>query len=193
MRSVQLKLGFGLAATLTVGVAMTASASAASFLASITGVKLLSEKVANQVFTTEEGKIECAKETITKSEETHAGVESARQLIKVKYETCIAFGLIEPTISEAEYNFLANGSVELVNPIKVLGSIRPCEVVFAKQLVKTVEYSTNGHNIKVSPAVSGLKYTANASCAHPGSFSNGLFSGTSEWMIPNNGLLIFMP
>jgi hypothetical protein len=186
MRSI--KIGLGLAAVLVFGIAMTASASASSFLSSAKE-KLLSTNVADQVFVTEAGTTECTKAPITAGEST--GAEAAEQAATIKYEGCTAFKIAEVTISPAEYLFLANGEVHIQKliSIKVIG----CEVSVPAQGVNKVDYATKGNNILLEPLVTGILYTASGSlCAKTGEFKNGTYKGHAEVMIAN-GSLSFMP
>jgi hypothetical protein len=180
-------LGFVLAAVLVFGTAMTASASAQSFLSS-TKAKLESLNVAEQVFATSDGTIECKKAAITAGESP--GAEAAEQAATIKYEECTAFGFIETTISPAEYIFQANGEVEIgkLISIKTIG----CEVIVPAQAVSKVDYATKGNNILLEPLVTGIKYTTSGILCSPiGTFSNGTYRGHSEVKVPS-GTLSFM-
>ncbi len=193
----KIKLGLALVAALVFSVAaMTASASASSFLSSVTGAALLSEKVENQVFTTEEGTVECTVAKIVKGVTGTAGAEEASQLAEIKYEKCLAFGFVPTTLTNAHYTFLASGKADLNNLVKIVSSNGlggTCEVsVKAKQNLGTIKYSTVGNNIKIEPTVTGITYTAGSECPKPGTFTTGSYKGNSEAMI-SGGSLSFMP
>jgi hypothetical protein len=186
-----LKLGVGIVAALMLSIAMTASASAAEFLASKVE-KLLAEKVSTQVFVTHAGTVEC--NTVNILAGTTA-LQSAEQLALVDYEKCTAFGFIEVTISPAHYTFLANGTVHILKLIKIFTRANGCEVSVPVQSTNKVDYKTNGNNILIEPLVTGILYTQNANCAGHGQGSllhNGTYKGHLEVMIPN-GTLKFDP
>lgn len=193
----KVKLGLALVAALVFGVAMTASASASSFLSTLTKAKLLSEKVENQVFTTEEGTVECSEAKTVKGETGTAGVEEPSQLAEIKYENCLAFGFVPTTLTNADYTFLATGGKsDLNNLIKIVSSNGvggTCEVsVAAKQNLSSVKYTNSGKNIKIEPSITGIKYTASSGCSRPGTFTTGTYKGNTEAMI-SGGTLSFMP
>lgn len=184
----RIKLGLGLVAVLVFSIAATATgASAQSFLSS-TVAKLLSEKVATQVFTTEAGVTECSEAVVTAGESS--GTETTEQQATIEYKKCTAFGFISVTISPAEYDFLAGGKVIIEKEITI--TTTGCKVSVPAQEVGTVTYSTSGNNIKLEPNVSGIKYTGSGSlCKKTGTFSNGTYTGNSEVMIAG-GTLSFM-
>ncbi len=194
----KIELGLALVAALVFGVAMTASASASSFLSSVTKAKLLSENVATQVFTTEEGTVECTEVPIEKGETGTAGAEESSLLVSIKFKVtkCIAFGVVATIITEFHYLYLANNELaDLNNLVKIVANtpFGTCEVsIKGKQKLKAVKYSTNGNNIKLEPNVTGITYTAGSGCQKPGTFTNGKYTGNFELMI-SGGSLSFMP
>jgi hypothetical protein len=186
MRSIKLVLG--LAVGLVFGVAMTASASASSFLSSAKEA-LLSTNVSAQVFVTEAGTIECTKAKITGGES--GGTESNEAKGVVKYESCEAFGFVELTISPVEYLALADGEGHILKLVGI--ETTGCEVSVPAQLINKFDYATKGNNLLIEPLVTGLKYTASGSlCTKSGTFANGTYKGHSEVMIAH-GTLSFMP
>lgn len=188
MRRIQ--IGLGLIATLMFSVAMTSSASATSFLSSITKAKILLEKVASQVFTTSEGNIECSAAKIEKGETGTAGAEELVQLVEIKYENCLAFGFILTEFSNADFLLLPSNTVHLSKLVKLVSSTG-CEISVPPGLYTASKYSNVGKNIKFEPNLTGIHYTANK-CTSNGSFTNGTYTGTSEMMIAG-GTLSFMP
>lgn len=181
------KLSLGLVAALVVCIAMTASASASSFLSSAKE-KLLAENVATQVFTTEAGTAECAKASVTAGESS--GAEATQQSVTIKYEGCKTFGFVEVTISPAEYVFTAEGEVFISKSMSI--KTTGCEVSVPAQSLHKVDYATKGNNLLLEPLVTGIEYTAAGSaCSKTGTFSNGTYKGHSEVMIAH-GTLSFM-
>jgi hypothetical protein len=185
MRSI--KLGLALVAALAFSVAMTASASAASFLASGKEA-LLTAKVAKQVFKTREGTVECSEAKIVKGEST-AG-ETTSQEAEIEYKKCLAFGAIPTELKNALYNFLASGSTHIKNTIKIVSS--GCTVVVGPQSVSSVGYKTVGNNIELIPKVTGIAYKGENGCPQVGTFADGEYTGNSEVMTAS-GKLSFMP
>lgn len=187
MRSI-IKLGLGIVAVLVFSIGMTASASASGFLATAKE-KLLSAKVATQVFKTENGTVECAEAKI-EGGESSTGAEAAAQLAFIEYGKCTAFGFVVAKITLADFLFENTGEVEQDNLVKITLSGSSCETSVPAQTVSTVAYDNNGKNILLLPNVLGIVYTA-SSCTHNGLFSNGTYTGNSETMIAN-GTLSFM-
>lgn len=185
-----IQVGLGLVAVLVFSIAMTSSASATSFLSSISKAKILSEKVENQVFTTSNGNVECSEAKVEKGETGTAGSEELVQLAEIKYENCLAFGFVPTEISNADYLFLPNGTVHIDKLVRILAS-NGCETSVPPQLTTGTLYANSGNNIKITNHVSGIKYTANK-CTFNGSFTNGTYKGSSESMI-SGGTLSFMP
>ena len=175
------------AATLAMGFAGVASASAAQFKSSGAG-SLSAKALETQVFTTSAGKVECNALTATGS--IPAG-EKETQAAVVKYEECTAFG--EPAeISPAHYTFNADGNVTITEPItikvNVFGS-EVCKVTVEDQTVGTVGYEnlSNG-NIKLVPNVTGIASSGSGSlCEYneTGSAAKGTYTGASE--VHNSG------
>lgn len=181
------KVAIAIAAVLAFGIATAASASAKSFLASAKE-KLLSTKVAKQVFTTEAGTSECGKAAITAGESSTT--ETTEQTATIQYEECRSFGFVETTFSPVEYDFEADGEVEILKTIsiKAIG----CEISVPPQSVNSIDYQTAGSNLLLEPLVTGILYTATGStCAKTGEFKNGTYKGHSEAMIAG-GTLSFM-
>lgn len=183
----KIKLGLGLIAMLAFGIAMTATASAASFLSSAKE-KLLYTNVSEQAFVTEAGTAECSNEAVTAGES--AGAETTEEDVTVQYSGCTAFGFLEATISPAEYGLSTEGEVfikKLIS-IKTIG----CEVSVPAQSVNKMDYATKGNNLLFEPLISGIEYTVSGSvCAKTGAFANGTYKGHSEMMIAH-GTLSYM-
>lgn len=183
----RIKLGLALVAALAFSIAMTASASAASFLSSAKA-KLLSENVAAQVFKTNAGEVKCSEAKIEAGETT--GTEVTVQLAEIHYGKCVAFGFVPTTLKNADYLFEAGGTAKLDNLVLIVSN--GCEVSVPAQKVGTIKYSTNGNNLKLEPAVKGIEYTAAACPSGNGKATNGEYKGNSEAMIAG-GTVSFMP
>lgn len=186
MRSI--KIGLALMAALAFSAAMTASASAAGFLATAKE-KLLSAKVAAQVFTTKEGTFECSEATIERGESSTSEVQT--QLAVVHYGGCTFFSFIAE-FTPADFLFEANGNVKLANLIKITAPGTSCEMSWPAQTFGTVKYDNSGKNILLLPNVSGMVYDAAGCSTGNGLFSDGTYKGNFEVMIAN-GKLSFMP
>lgn len=186
----RLKLGIALVAALVFAFAATASASATGFLTTVSKAAILSTKEKVQIFTTNEGTVECSK-LATTGTTGNTGEEAASQKAVVKYESCTAFGFVEVNISPADYNFLSNGEVEIEKVIDIEVPLIGCKVEVPAQKVKSVAYSNSGSNILLTPNVKEIHYTATGGCSDDGSFTNGTYTGTSEVMIAS-GTVSFM-
>ncbi len=193
----KIKPGLALVAALAFGAATTASASASSFLSTLTKAKLLSENVTNQVFNTEEGTFECTEAKIEKGETGTAGAEESSQLAEIKYGKCLFFGVVPTTFTNWDYLYLASGKADLDNLVKWIsnnGLGGTCEIIWkSKQNLGTIKYINSGNNIKFEPAIAGIEYTAGSGCSRPGTFKTGTYKGNFEAMIASPGKLSFMP
>jgi hypothetical protein len=175
----------GLAAVLVVGIVSTGSASAQNFLASEASA-LKAEKVKPQIFITNAGTVECTALKVNGG--TSKAGSSTEQLALIKYEKCTAFGFVSVTITEADYNFLANGSTDILNKITI--TTTGCVVEVPAQKVGTVAYKNVGKNIELVPNVSSISYSATGSlCAKTGSGTNGTYTGTSEVSLTGGGTI----
>jgi hypothetical protein len=189
-----IKLTVGLIAALSFSIAMTASASASSFLSS-GRAKLLSENVSPQKFVFPSfGSLECAKAAVTAGESP--GHETSEQLVVIHYEECAFITFNPATFGPVDYVFLANGLAHISKLVRITIFPIECEIVLPAQLVSKFGYKTVGHNLSVEPEVEEkLLYTVHGINGHPcqeGTFSNGIYKGHFELMIP--GLfLAFMP
>lgn len=184
-----LKSGLALVAALAFSVAMTGTASAESFLSSVSKAKLLSEGVETQVFKTNVGEVKCKEALILAGETGTAGTEEKVQLAEIAYGTCVAFGFVPTTLKNADYLFLPDGTIHIDNEITIVSN--GCEVKVPPQLVGTVMYSNNGNNIKLEPKVEEILYTATSCPSGNGEAKNGEYTGNSEAMIAG-GKLSFM-
>lgn len=164
------------------------AASAASFEASKVPGNLKGKATTTQVFTVNGGKVECTTATTTgKVVESPA----AAQKVTVNYSGCKAFGFVSVTISPAEYNLHAAGTVDILNTItiNVAGS---CTVTVGPQSgLKTVSYENKSGKILEKSAVTGIKYTSSGGfCGTSG--TNGTYTGNNE-VEEEGGTLKFVP
>jgi hypothetical protein len=181
-----IKISLGLVAMLLVGIVSTGSALAAGeqFLASESSA-LEATKVKSQVFVTNAGTVTCTALKILSGTST-AGA-STEQLALVDYEKCTAFGFVSVTISPADYDFNANGKVNILKLISI--KTTGCEVSVPAQTVGTVAYKNVGKNIELVPAVEKIKYTAEGSTCKEDSGENGKYTGTSEVTLKGGGTI----
>jgi hypothetical protein len=152
--------------------------------------KLLSTKVQTQVFTTEEGTVECTEAVVAAGTSSTAATTS--QSAELKYGKCTAFGFVSAEISPADYAFQANGEVHIEKLIKFFAPALGCEVSVPAQSAREIKYDDNDGSIELLPKVTGILYTANSKCTKPGEFKNGTYAGNSEVMIAKGGLA-FVP
>jgi hypothetical protein len=86
--------------------------------------------------------------------------ETKEQEVRVNYEKCTAhtsIGEYSVTVSPAHYNFHAEGSVDVVEPITIEG-VPFCTITVPKQTgLKTITYTNSGNNIIVEAKVTGIK------------------------------------
>jgi hypothetical protein len=183
-----LKLSLVLVAALAFSIAMTGTASAESFLSTVSKAKLLSTGVQKQVFTTNAGTIECTEANIVGGETGTAGTEEKVQLAEIAYKGCLAFGFLT-TVKNADYLFLPSGVAHIDSEITIEGG--GCEVKIPPQLIGTVLYKNSGNNIKLEPQVEEILYTSKGCTSGNGESKNGTYTGNSEAMIAG-GKLSFM-
>jgi dGTP triphosphohydrolase len=184
----RIKLGLAVVAAFALSIAITASASAAGFLAS-KAEKLLAEKTSAQIFTTDQGEVNCG--TVNILAGTTSTSETTSQEAEVDYENCKAFTFIEVQISKAIYLFQASGSVIIDKLIKIFVPADSCEISVPAQTVNSVDYETKGNNILIEPLVNGIHYTQGTHCNVSGALTNGTYKGHIEVMIPS-GTVSFM-
>lgn len=179
-----IKISLGLAAVLLLGIVSTGVASASNFLATEAS-KLKATKVKEQIFITNAGTVNCSAITILSGTSTTGS--STEQLALVDYSSCTAFGFVTVTISPADYDFLANGAVNILHLISI--KTTGCEVSVPPQEVSSVVYKNVGKNIELVPNVSAIKYTTHGSTCENKSGSNGTYTGTSEVTLEGGGTI----
>jgi hypothetical protein len=177
MRSLK-KFGVLVAAMFAFSAIGVASASAAQFTASATG-EITGKALETQVFTTSGGEVRCSSIDVTGKIEKTASPE---QHLSITYTGCTAFGF-PVHITVATYLFTANNTVHVNNNIVLTvtgGIFGECTITVPKQgPLGTVTYTNNAGKIKVTPNVTGIKYTSTGGiCGASG--ENGTYKGASE-------------
>jgi hypothetical protein len=154
------------------------NASASQFTSSATG-EITGKALETQVFTTSAGEIRCSAGHI------RGGLSSLnfQELhVTVEYTSCSAFGFPIDITAKATFGWTANGKKHIKGSfgITVTGGIfGECTITFGSQEVGTVSYANNAGKIKVTPNITGLKYTSTGGiCGASG--SNGTYKGASE-------------
>jgi hypothetical protein len=168
--------------------AATAQASAASFEASGTG-KLQGNSLNSQSFTNNSGAFSCAKASL-------AG--SATQLVStdlkltVQYESCTYFGFAIFPASPAEFDFHANGEVDLLNPFTFSLPAGGCKItVLAQNGLGSDTYENHSGKLIVKNHLYGMRYSSSGGlCGSSG--SNMTTSGNFEVGL-QGGTLSFTP
>lgn len=193
-----------IATAFAMSVAGVASASAAEFNASKAGLlsaKVVAGAAGKQVFKTSAGNVEC---TALTAEGKIAEGKKQTQNATVKYENCTAFG-DEATVSLAEYEFNANGSVKVLKAITVeaeVEGVTECTVTVPAQTIlddeinpangvfqEGVEYANLSGKMKLIPEpVEGIESEGKGKiCEYNelGAAAKGTYTGESE--VTNSG------
>lgn len=165
--------------------AATASAHTPAKFTATAGASLTGTSTVNQVFTINGGrKVTC---TTVDVSGTVAENEAVSQVAKVKYTNCTAFGFVSVDISEAEYEFTANGTVHILKPITITVTKTAlnshCTVSVPAQTVNSVDYKNNTSSpmdIEVIATVGSITYstTENGPCPAAGHYTDGTYTGT---------------
>lgn len=160
-----------------------AAASAHEFEATKTG-PATDVQTSTQVFKDEPKAVavECKK---LKSTETIESLKTKTQKAKVKYEECTAFGF-PASISEAAYNFNAEGSVTIENTITIEVPLAGCKVTVGptgNSALKTITYENKtGGKLEVKSNVSKIvsKVTGGGGlCGKEGELKEGTYTGNA--------------
>jgi len=165
----------GAALLVTFGVvavdAVSVSASGDEFVASKTG-KTKSKQYGSQVFSTGSGTLECTK--VTGSGEIKEGKSTAHKEV-FTYSGCKAFGSVA-TMSAADYEFNASGSVRLENTVKIsVGG--ECEISIEPQTVETASYANKSGKVEAE-ASAGKIHSKGSGGSCGGSSIEGTYDGT---------------
>lgn len=166
--------GVALVAIFALAAVVSASASAASFLATKTG-KLTGEKLQTQVFKTKGGTVECTTLKVSSGEVTELMTET--QLATIKYENCTAYGIVKAEISPAEYLFMANGEVGIKKAITIKAT--GCEITVPAQTVSSVAYKNSGEGIEIVPSVTNIESSGTGITCTYSTEKEGTYKGTS--------------
>ena len=188
MRSIK-RLGLMLVTVTAICAVAAASASAApKFLAHPAG-GLLASAINNQVFTTAAGVVTCSALKISNGK---AALESTTIHVTIEYSTCEAFGL-SATVTPVLYLFHADGSVDLLNTVKINGGFGSCiATVLPKNGLKTVKFDNTPPDIRILGKVTGILSFGTGTCsyAHEG---NGTYVGDSLVKLHGPGVVRWDP
>jgi hypothetical protein len=170
-------VGRALVAALALGVLGAGSASAHEFVASKAGAT--KDKQLNaQKFKTSAGLFECKKES---SEGSVTAGSQKTTIEKIKYTECTAFGFVV-NVSEAEYEFSAEGTVAIKKLVTMEVPLAECNVTLptaGNGALKTVSYKNNTGKVEVKSLYKNMTYGATGgTCGEPG--INGEYAGNSE-------------
>ena len=187
MRSRSTRTLLALAATLALIAVPAAQASAHEFKASAAGT-IEGKQVGSQLFKVAAGNFECTKATLKGS------VLNGSQktiLETVKYGGCSFFGS-SLTVTPAEYEFNAEGTVSLLNKVTMEDKTGACHfTVGPASAIKSVAYKNlTGGLLESHLTLKGVPYTTSGGICGPttggnleagGELEAGLASGTIEW------------
>lgn len=169
-------VGVALVATVALGSATAAGASAHTFTASKTG-EIKAKQLTSQIFATAAGNIEC--ETLTGTGAVSALTEEV-QKATVKYGGCFAFG-IATTISPIEFEFNANGTASILKQVTVKASAFCTITIPAQSKLSTVTYvNLTGGKIELEPEIDGITSTGTGDACAYGTESKGQYEGRTE-------------
>jgi hypothetical protein len=165
--------------------AVSVSASGDEFVASKTG-KTKSKETNAQIFKTSAGTLECAE--VSGAGEFKAGSSSSHKEV-FTYSGCTAFGT-RATMTPADFEFFAAGSVKLENTVEISVGGGECEIVLEPQTVEKATY-TNKSGGKLEAEANALKIHSkgtgsgcggsSTSGSYTGSILGELEGGTIEW------------
>ncbi len=126
------------------------------------------------VFITNGGEVTCKE---VKSTEPITSTKTKTVKANVKYTECTAFGFVGAEISEAEYEFSAEGSVKVLNTITIKPKGLGCEVKVGPQGPLTkITYTEKSPNVEVNSEVGNIAYTSSGGlCGSSG--TNGKYKG----------------
>jgi hypothetical protein len=123
--------------------------------------------------------VEC---TVVKSSGTATKTKSATQQTVVAYSSCTAFGFLPATVSNADYEFNANGTVTQLNTVTIKAT--GCEVVVeptGNSNLKAITYTQvagTNKEVEIKANVSGITEKAPGGiCGNSG--KEATYKGTS--------------
>jgi hypothetical protein len=175
-------IGLALVAVFAMSAIAASAASAHEFIGSPVGGAIVGKATTNQVFKVNAGETVC---TEAAASGTVAAEKAEKQVVKVVYSGCKAFG--QPVkITEAEYEFNANGSTAVINKtitITVEGLGFGCTVKVAptsNNKLETITYKNSGTTKLITEAnVKTITYTTSGGFCSTGG-SNGTYTGNVE-------------
>jgi len=157
-----------------------ADASAAKFQTNEFGT-LAGSATSTQTFKTNGGSIECTAAATSGSVEYF---EAASQKVTVAYSSCKAFGIANVSISPAEFELHAGGTVDVLNTItlSVAATIffPKCTITVGPQSgLGSISYKNSSGKVTAEFAISGITYSSSGgACGASG--SNGTYTGNDE-------------
>ncbi len=173
-------------AVLCVCLAVTASASAQQFHATVAPGTLLGKALNVQKFVpfAGAGTVECTTAATTGS---ITAALSLHQLVTVNYGSCKAFGFVNVDIGPAKYLLSADGlaAIEGTIGINVLGI---CTLTVKAQDLGTVKYKNSGKNIVEESAVTGIVSTGSGGVCGTAN-TGGTYTGNNEVSEDGGGTL----
>jgi len=153
------------------------NASASTFTASATG-SITGKALETQKFKTNGGTVECPEVHISG---TIPATQTTDSHETWEYTSCTAFGF-PADASKTTYTFTSDGSTHYKTTLSftVTGGIfGECTVTVPLQTAKSVTYTNNSGKIKITPNITGIKYTSSGGiCGSSG--ENGTYTGASE-------------
>ncbi len=181
MFSAVLLIGFAIAGVSAVSV----SASGREFVASKPG-RTRTKALNTQIFKTAAGAIECT--TATGSGEV-TELKSLTRKEVITYSGCTGFGVIIK-VSPAHFEFNANGSARLEEPIAISSESLDCEVMIEPQTLESLSYKNSAGKVRAIANVSGIHSMPtggvcgtqeNTEGSYTGKIEAELEGGTVEW------------
>ncbi len=181
-------LGAAIVAVLAFSAIAAAGASAHEFESANTGL-LLAKSHGPQLFNFNGKEVVC---NTLKGHGTVTALKTKTQVATVSYSGCsTTFGTVTEPIN-AEYNFSAEGSVDILKPIKVIVTATglKCEVTVPVQSgLKTITYKNISPEILLTANVTGITSSgANSLCTYA-TEKNGVYTGSALVRLESGGII----
>lgn len=184
MRTIKL-LGLGFIAVLALAVTASAASAHEFEYTGKVGDPLLASAVTSQLFEAGFGTVHCSELKIDNG--VIKALKSETQEADVLYTSCIAstplgnLKVDEPIL--ALYNFNANGTTQVLSPVKFTILSSPgselCTITVSTQTVSGISYSNVGSMINVIANSTGISWTSNKSLVCGSGGATGTYTGTS--------------